>query len=92
MQIHADVSNVPISLTAVPDAATLGSAILGAVAAGLFPNPQSAAANMVQVRGRIEPDAQQHEAYKFYVDQYINTYPPLQDLIHQTVRHNLERA
>ena len=97
MQIHADVSNVPIILTAVPDAAALGSAILGAVAAGLFPDPQSAAANMVQVCGRIEPDAQRHEAYKFYVEQYINTYPPLQDLIHQTVRHgivprNLERA
>ena len=57
MQIHADVSNVPITLTAVPDAPALGSAILGAVAAGLFPNVQSAAANMVQVRGRIEPDA-----------------------------------
>ena len=37
MQIHADVSNVPIILTAVPDGPALGSAILGAVAAGLFP-------------------------------------------------------
>jgi FGGY-family pentulose kinase len=80
MQIHADVSNVPIVLTAVPDAAALGSAILGAVAAGLFPNVQSAAA-------RMEPDPAVHEAYKFYVDQYISTYPPLQALIHETVRH-----
>jgi len=87
MQIHADVSNVPIVLTAVPDAPALGSAILGAVAAGLFPSVQSAAEQMVHVRARIEPDPATHEAYKFYVDQYINTYPPLQSLIHETVRH-----
>ena len=92
MQIHADVSNVPIILTAVPDGPALGSAILGAVAAGLFPSVQSAAEQMVHVRARIEPDPAMHEAYKFYVDQYINTYPPLQQLIHETVRHNAERA
>lgn len=92
MQIHADVSNVPIILTAVPDGPALGSAILGAVAAGLFSDVPSAAGQMVHVRERIEPDPAQHEAYTFYVDQYINTYPPLQALIQETVRHNLERA
>ena len=35
--IHADVSNVPIALTEVADAPTLGFAILAAVGAGLFP-------------------------------------------------------
>ncbi len=94
MQIHADVSNVPIILTTVPDGPALGSAILGAVAAGLFPDVQSAADRMVHVRARIEPDPAMHEAYRFYVDQYINTYPPLQPLIQETVRHagGLERA
>jgi FGGY-family pentulose kinase len=87
LQIHADVSNVPLVLTAVPDAPALGSAILGAVAAGLFPDVQSAAEAMVHERARIEPDRAAHEAYKFYVDQYINTYPPLQALIQETVRH-----
>ncbi len=47
MQIHADVSNVPIVLTAVPDGPALGSAILGAVGAGLFPDVQTAAEHMV---------------------------------------------
>jgi ribulokinase len=87
MQIHADVSNVPILLTAVPDAPALGSAILGAVAAGLFPDAQTAAENMVRACARIEPNLEQHEAYKFYVNQYIDSYPPLQELIHQTVRY-----
>jgi ribulose kinase len=76
MQIHADVSNVPITLTAVPDGPALGSAILGAVAANLYPDVQSAAAAMVQVRSRIEPNPEIHEVYQFYVDQYINIYPP----------------
>ncbi len=87
MQIHADVSNVPITLTEVPDGPALGSAILGAVAAGLFSDTQHAAAQMVRVRSRVEPNPAAHEAYRFYVDQYINTYPPLQPLIHETVRH-----
>ena len=87
MQIHADVSNVPITLTTVPDAPALGSAILGAVAAGLFPDVPAAADAMVHVRRRIEPDAERHEVYKFYVDQYIKTYPPLQAMMQETVRH-----
>lgn len=87
MQIHADVSNVPLTFTAVPDGPALGSAILGAVAAGIYPDVQTAAERMVHVKSHIEPDPERHEAYKFYVDQYINTYPPLQELIHATVRH-----
>ena len=87
MQIHADVSNVPLTFTAVPDGPTLGSAILGAVAADLYPDLQSAADKMVRVKNQLLPDPERHEAYKFYVDQYINTYPPLQELIHETVRH-----
>lgn len=87
MQIHADVSNVPITLPAVTDAPALGSAILGAVAAGLFPDVQTAAKQMVSVRNRIEPDPERHEVYKFYVEQYIATYPPLQALMHETARH-----
>ncbi len=87
MQIHADVSNVPITLTAVPDGPALSSAILGAVAAELYPDMQSAAKQMVHVRRRIEPDAAMHGAYQFYVEQYIATYPPLQALIQATSRH-----
>ena len=87
MQIHADVSNVPLTFTAVPDAPALGSAILGAVAAGIYSDVQTAADQMVYETGHIEPNPERHEAYKFYVDQYINTYPPLQEMIHETVRH-----
>ena len=92
MQVHADVSNVPITLTTVPDGPALGSAMLGAVAAGLYPDVQTAADHMVHVRHRIEPDVAAHEAYKFYVGQYIDTYPPLQAMMHETVRHASSQA
>jgi len=92
MQIHADVANVPIILPEVTDGPCLGSAILGAVAAGIYPDSQTAAAQMVREASRIEPDPEAHEQYQFYVDQYINTYPPLQEMIHETVRHVAVRS
>ncbi len=92
MQIHADVSGVPIILTQSPDAPALGSAILAAVAAGLYPDPSTAAGQMVRVAARIEPDTQRHAAYQFYVDQYIATYPRLKELMHAMALHQARRT
>jgi FGGY-family pentulose kinase len=87
MQMHADVSNLPISFTRVPEAPTLGSAILGAVGAGLYPDIRTAAENMVHVESQIEPDQATHEAYEFYVDKYIETYPRMKELMHEVSHH-----
>jgi ribulose kinase len=38
VQIHFDAANVPISLTRVGDAPALGSAILAALGAGIYPD------------------------------------------------------
>lgn len=87
MQIHADVSNVPIAFTKVADAPALGSAILAAVGAGIYPDVREAARNMVHIERRIEPDQARHEAYQFYVDKYVATYPRMQELMHDVVKH-----
>ena len=87
MQIHADVSGLPISLTRVADAGVLGSAILAAVGAGTYPNIQEAARHMVHADRRIEPDPARHQEYQFYVDKYIATYPQMRDLMHDMVKH-----
>ena len=92
LQIHSDVSNVPISLTKVTEAASLGSAILGAVAAGLYRSVPEAAANMVHVTGRVEPNRDAHDAYKFYYESYRQTYPAMKDLLHGMVRHVARQA
>ena len=87
MQIHADVSNLPISLTRVGESAVLGSAMLAAVGAGVYPDIQTAARNMVHTERTIEPDPERHEEYAFYVDRYVETYPRMRELMHETVSH-----
>lgn len=87
MQTHADVSNLPITFTEVADAAVLGSAILAAVGAGVYPNVQDAAHHMVHTSYSIEPNAQRHQEYQFYVEKYIATYPLMSDMMHDLARH-----
>ncbi len=87
MQMHADVSNVPISLTKEKEAPVLGSAMLAAVGAGIYKDIPEAAENMVHTERTIEPDEEAHEEYKFYVDRYIETYPAMRELMHKTAQH-----
>jgi len=86
-QMHSDVTGVPITLTEVGDAVTLGSCILAAAGAGLYSSVQEAADNMVHVREQIEPDMDKNEEYKFYADRYEEQYPLVQDHIHTIVDH-----
>ncbi|MDQ3182710.1 MAG: FGGY-family carbohydrate kinase, partial [Actinomycetota bacterium] len=87
MQMHADVSNVPISFTRVSDGPVLGSAMLAAIGAGIYPDISTAAENMVHTADTIEPDPGRHEEYAFYVDRYMETYPQMKELMHKTERH-----
>jgi FGGY-family pentulose kinase len=87
MQMHADVSNVPISFTRVSEGPLLGSAMLGAVGAGIYPDIQAAAQNMVHTAETIEPDLGRHEEYEFYVERYLETYPRMKELMHKMERH-----
>jgi len=87
MQIHADVSNVPITVTQVPEAVTLGSAVLASVAAGLHPDIATAANSMVTAQRVIEPDPDAHETYQFFFDAYVASYEAMRDLMHEVVDH-----
>ena len=87
MQIHADVSNVPIAITEVPEAVALGSAVLASVAAGIHPDVATASQRMVRVTRHIQPDPAAHEAYQFYFDAYVASYLSMRDLMHKVVEH-----
>ena len=88
MQMHADISNIPITLTeAGESAALLGCAALAAVGAGIHASPQDAAAAMVRRTRTIQPSSERHQAYQYYVDQYIATYPQMEALMHSMTRH-----
>jgi len=87
MQAHSDVSGLPINIPRVMEAPVLGSAILGAVAGGVYPDIASASDSMVEIVKRIEPNKERHEEYRFYADSYAELYPLLKDWMHRVARH-----
>jgi ribulokinase len=75
MQMHADVSNVPLSITRTGAyAPVVGSAMCAAVGAGVHPDLQTAAEEMIEVERTIEPDEKAHERYQFYFERYVRGY------------------
>lgn len=81
-QMHADVTGLPVTLTATPDAANLGACMLAAVGAGLFDSIEEAGDAMVSESATFEPNAEMHAAYQPYVDAYAATYPQMRELVH----------
>jgi sugar (pentulose or hexulose) kinase len=87
-QMHADVTNQPLSITRGGDVSpVLGSAMLASVAAGIHGDLEEAAEHMVHVERTVEPDAEAHEAYQFYFDRYVETYEGLREPMHKVVQH-----
>jgi xylulokinase len=78
-RIRADLLGRPVELSAVVDACPVGAAMLGAVAAGLSPDPLAAAAAAAGARETVEPDpgrrAAYHEAYARYRDLFESLRP-----------------
>ena len=91
MQVHADVSNVPITVPKVTEGPCLGSAILGAVAAGIYPDVQTAADHMTSIDYVVKPDAKRHEEYQFYFEKYQEFYALAKDWMHQVTAHNMKK-
>ncbi len=74
MQIHADVSGLPLTVTRVADAPALGSAILAATAGGAYGSIAEASEAMVHVERRVEPDMSAHAAYQPSYEAYRLAY------------------
>ncbi len=87
LQIYADVTGLPIKTTTTSEAAALGSAILGAVAAGKYRSIPEAADKMVQCQETVIPNMENHKKYKFFINQYENTYLMLKDSAHAISKH-----
>jgi xylulokinase len=63
-QITANVTNLPLLVTDVDEAAPLGDAILAATSAGLYDDPKDPVEDLVKIVGTVEPDAATHEMYE----------------------------
>jgi ribulose kinase len=79
LQVHADVSNIPIHVPRETQAPSLGSAILAGVAAGWFPDPATGARQMVSFDRTIEPDSERHQKYREVFEFYARVYPEFHD-------------
>lgn len=88
MQVHSDISNITITVPKVTEAPCLGSAILGAIAGGVYPDIQTAAENMVSVAYEIMPNVEQHEQYQFYYKKYKQFYDLAKEWMHQITTYN----
>ena len=88
MQIYADVTGMPMTTTQEPEASLLGSAVVAAVGAGIYPDLPAAAKAMVTVDREYHPDAGRHAAYQFYVEKYQETYRRLRPLMRDMATHS----
>ncbi|HYX86736.1 MAG TPA: xylulokinase [Gaiellales bacterium] len=77
LRIIASTLDLPLEITATDDAAALGAAMLGGVAAGVFPDVAAAVASCVGVTGTIEPDADWRAAYAEGYATFGRLYPAL---------------
>jgi FGGY-family pentulose kinase len=87
MQLHADITGVPITITEVGDAVALGSSMLGAVGAGVYSDVTEAASKMVHTLDQLTPDQGKHDEYQYYFEKYTESYPAMRELIHDVVDH-----
>jgi xylulokinase len=80
LEIVASALELPLERVAVDEGAAFGAAILGGVAAGVWPDVHAAASATVHVRDRIEPVPEWVEAYRAQRPRFRALYPALRDL------------
>ena len=71
MQLRADISGMPIERMENIQISSLGSAALAAVAVGVYPDLETAVAQMVHVGDRFIPDTEVREKYELKYQKYI---------------------
>jgi sugar (pentulose or hexulose) kinase len=73
--VKADVTGFPVAVPAVLETAVLGSAILGAVGIGVYPDLPVAIAAMTRIAARIEPRRALAPIYDATFAAYLALYP-----------------
>jgi len=74
LQMHADVTGLPLRITACGEAPALGCAVLAAAAVGAHLSVEAAAAAMVRADRVIMPSAEAHTAYEPFYEVYKALY------------------
>lgn len=87
LQMHADVSGLPITVPKVTEATAFGSAIVAAVGAGAYSRLEEASSMMVAEDFVVEPDEAARRRYAPVFDAYVATHDALAPLMHKMVRN-----
>nr|MBA2374109.1 hypothetical protein [Chloroflexota bacterium] len=94
-QVKADVTGFPVAVPAVLETAVVGSAILGAVGVGAFPDVPSAIRAMTGIDHRLTPRTELVGLYDALFEAYVALYPAtapiLRELAGATNRWALDR-
>ncbi len=80
LQLKADICQVPLRVPQTTEAACLGAALLGGVAAGVYPGLDEAVARAVHFSRAVAPDPAAMAAYEPRYRLYTRMYPLLHDL------------
>ncbi|MGZ4198165.1 MAG: xylulokinase [Solirubrobacteraceae bacterium] len=80
LRIVASVLELPLERVAVDEGAAFGAAILGGVAAGVWPDVQAAIAATVTPRDRVEPVPEWIEPYRDQRERFRALYPALRSV------------
>ncbi len=91
LQILADVAGIPITLTQVSDAVSLGSAMCAAAGAEAFPDLTSAGNAMVHPHATIEPHATTQARYAEGYERYKSSYSALAPLFQQIASEKTDK-
>lgn len=78
--MQADIFELPVRTAGQADSAMLGAALLGGVAAGIFPGVREACLSTVNNGDALEPDESNFQAYRRAYDRYRSLYPALKPL------------
>ena len=80
LEIVASVLGLPIERTEVEEGSAFGAALLGGVAAGIFPSTSAAVETAVRIRHTVEPNPAWLAAYEEGYARYRALYPTLKPL------------
>ena len=80
LEIVAAVLGLPIERTEVEEGSAFGAALLGGVAAGIFPSTRAAVETAVRIRHTVEPNPAWLAAYEEGYARYRALYPTLKPL------------